>query len=105
MLAVSWRDVVLAVLPSAGLAKGASPALIAAAQDRLGQALPEDLGELLAETDGVRGGSGLDVVWPVHRIVRDNLEFRTFPDFKELYAPFDGLLFFGDNGGVDQFAF
>lgn len=26
-------------------------------------------------------------------------------DLAELYLPFDGLLFFGDNGGGDQFAF
>ncbi|MEV4640672.1 SMI1/KNR4 family protein [Actinoplanes sp. NPDC049548] len=92
MLAVPWRDVVLAVLPSAGLAAGASPAAIAAAQERLGQVLPEDLGELLAETDGVRDEDGVDVVWPVHRIVRDDLESG-------------GLLFFGGNGEGDRFAF
>src|SRR3712207_4904002 len=92
MLAVSWRDVVLAILPCAGLAEGASPEALAAAQERLGQAFPEDLTSLLEETDGVRGEYGLDVVWPVERIVRDN-------------APFGALLFFGDNGGGDQFAF
>ncbi|MGA5298551.1 SMI1/KNR4 family protein [Nucisporomicrobium flavum] len=105
MLAVFWRDIVLAVLPTAEVAEGAGEWAIAAAQERLGQTFPEDLAGLLRETDGVRGESGLDVVWPVERIVRDNLEFRTFPDFKDLYAPFDDLLFFGDNGGGDQFAY
>ncbi|MEV8503846.1 SMI1/KNR4 family protein [Actinoplanes sp. NPDC051475] len=104
MLAVPWRDVVLAVFPAAGLADGAPVAAIAAAQERLGQVFPEDLASLLAESDGVRGDDELDVIWPVERIVRDNLEFRTVADFRELYAPFDGLLFFGDNGGGDQFA-
>ncbi|PRY32989.1 SMI1/KNR4 family protein [Pseudosporangium ferrugineum] len=105
MLAVFWRDIVLAVLPSATLSDGAAPGAVAAAQERLGQLFPEDLASLLAETDGVRGAWGLDAVWPVERIVRDNVEFRTFPDFKDLYAPFDDLLFFGDNGGGDHFGF
>ena len=105
MLAVFWRDVVLAVLPTAEVTGGAPEELLAAARERLGQPLPEDLAGLLRETDGVRGDYGLDAIWPVERIVRDNLDFRAYADFKELYAPFDDLLFFGDNGGGDQFAY
>ncbi|BCJ49039.1 hypothetical protein Asp14428_05140 [Actinoplanes sp. NBRC 14428] len=61
---------------------------------------------VVAGGDRRRAGAwGLDAVWPVERIVRDNVEFRTFPDFKDLYAPFDDLLFFGDNGGGDHFGF
>ncbi|OJF12666.1 SMI1/KNR4 family protein [Couchioplanes caeruleus] len=88
MLAVSWRDVVLAVLPSATLAGGASAQAVAAAGERLGAALPEDLAELLRDTGGVRGRDGVAVVWPVERIVRDNLELRAD-------APSGALLFFG----------
>ncbi|GGQ60925.1 SMI1/KNR4 family protein [Couchioplanes azureus] len=89
MLAVSWRDVVLAVLPSATLAGAAAPQDVAAAGERLGAALPEDLAELLCETGGVRGRGGLPVVWPVERIVRDNLALRP-----------GALLLFG-GGGAD----
>ncbi|MFF5228670.1 SMI1/KNR4 family protein [Dactylosporangium sp. NPDC000521] len=71
----------------------------------LGRPVPADLRDLLAETDGLRGEWGLDVIWPAARILAGNQQFRTFEDFAELYAPFDGLLFFGDNGGGDQFAY
>ncbi|WP_082772052.1 SMI1/KNR4 family protein [Actinoplanes sp. TFC3] len=82
MLAVSWRDVVLAVLPSAQLTDGAPSEAVAAASERLGAALPEDLAALLAETDGVRSPDGQDLVWPLARLVVA-----------------DGLLVFGDSGG------
>ena len=47
----------------------------------------------------------MDTVWSLEQIVQQNLYFRTAPDFAGLYMPFDPLLFFGDKGGGDQFAF
>ncbi len=57
------------------------------------------------ETNGAFGAYGLGLVWSVERVVRENLFFRLHPDFQELYMPFDCLLFFGDAGNGDQFAF
>ena len=42
-------------------------------------------------------------MWPLGRIVRDNIHFRT--SYGEIYMPFDSLLFFADAGNGDQFAF
>lgn len=67
--------------------------------------LPEELKVLLQESDGVEGTYGLGLIWGVERIKQDNLNFRQFPVFKDLYMPFDHLLFFGDAGNGDQFAF
>ncbi len=39
------------------------------------------------------------------RIVEDNLAMRSEPDYQELYAPFDNLLFFGDSDMGPQFAY
>ncbi|MET9693876.1 SMI1/KNR4 family protein [Streptomyces sp. NPDC006514] len=39
------------------------------------------------------------------RIVEQNLLFWSDPSFARLYMSFEALLFFGDNGGGDQFAF
>ncbi|MFB7909715.1 SMI1/KNR4 family protein [Kitasatospora sp. NPDC059146] len=80
-------------------------AALAEAERRLGFGLPGELGELLLESDGVIGRTWVDTVWPVERIVEQNLLFRSDRSFAELYMPFDALLFFGDNGGGDQFAF
>lgn len=46
-----------------------------------------------------------EMIWPAAEIERRNREFRANPDFRSLYMPFDHLLFFGDDGGGDQFAF
>jgi hypothetical protein len=106
MLAVSWRDVVQAVLPSAQFTAGAPADDLAGAAGRLG-ALPEDLHGLLSETDGVRRPDGVDLIWPLDRIVHDNHELRSHPDNKARYGPMDDLLVFGDDadGGGDRVAF
>ncbi|MEU4119519.1 SMI1/KNR4 family protein [Kitasatospora sp. NPDC028055] len=75
------------------------------AERRLGFGLPGELRELLLESDGIVGHTSVDTVWPVERIVEQNLLFRSNRSFAELYMPFDALLFFGDNGGGDRFAF
>ncbi|MFF9813532.1 SMI1/KNR4 family protein [Streptomyces sp. NPDC014006] len=74
------------------------------AERSLGESLPQELKNLLSETDGITGRTSSDAVWSLERIVRDNLRFRRERSFVELYMPFDPFLFFGDNGGGDQFA-
>lgn len=53
----------------------------------------------------MRGRNGDDVVRSAGRIARDSAEFRAAADFAALYMPFEPLMFFGDNGGGDRFAF
>ncbi|WP_409340475.1 SMI1/KNR4 family protein [Paenibacillus sp. MBLB4367] len=67
--------------------------------------LPDSLKEFLLESNGVIGEYGCDIIWTLERIKKDNQEFRKNNDFKELYMPFDHLLFFSDAGNGDQFAF
>ncbi|MEU2992324.1 SMI1/KNR4 family protein [Streptomyces griseoincarnatus] len=57
------------------------------------------------ESDGLTDEYGTDVVWSAQRILDDNMHFRGDEQFRSLYMPFDSLMFFGDNGGGDQFAF
>ncbi|MFF7715122.1 SMI1/KNR4 family protein [Streptomyces sp. NPDC007988] len=78
---------------------------LAEAERRLGRILPPQLTALLMETDGMVAGYGTDIVWSLDRIVEQNLLFWSPDTFSGLYMPFDPLLFFGDNGGGDQFAF
>ena len=78
--------------------------VLSAAEVALGHALPNDLGQLLAESDGIEGEYGLGLLWSVARITRDNAHFRSDEQFHELYMPFDGIVFFADAGNGDQFA-
>ena len=64
-----------------------------------------ELRSLLLESNGVTGEFGLGLIWPIERLEADNLEYRSNPEFRELYMPFDPLLFFADAGNGDQFAF
>jgi hypothetical protein len=98
-----WRYVVERAWPDHEFHDGATEDFLTRAETQLGAALPGDLRALLAETNGVVGPSGLGLVWPVERIAADNLTFRS--DFSDVYMPFDALLFFGDAGNGDQFAF
>lgn len=100
-----WKQTVLQSYPHARLADPVTPAALDAAERRLGETLPTPLRDLLLVTDGVRGRSSIDTVWNLDAVVEQNLFFRGDPTFATLYMPFAPLLFIGDNGGGDQFAF
>lgn len=55
---------------------------IVAVEESLGVILPDDLKNLLKETNGVSDDYGCGHVWSTERIQQDNLQFRTFEDFK-----------------------
>ena len=78
---------------------------IAAVEGGLGLALPTELKTFLLESDGLVADYGADVVWSALEILRRNLEMRDAEGFRELYMPFENLLFFGGDGGGDLFAF
>jgi hypothetical protein len=78
---------------------------ILAVEESLVVALADELKGLLKETNGVNDKYGSGLIWSIERIQHDNIEFRTTEDFKDLYMPFDSLLFFADAGNGDQFAF
>jgi hypothetical protein len=101
----SWRELVLRLTPHCKFSPPATATQIATAERALGTALPAELRSLLLETNGIVGQYGLGLVWPVERITADNVAFRSNADFRELYMPFDPLLFFADAGNGDQFAF
>lgn len=99
-----WREII-EEFASAEPRDPAESGALDRTEEALGQSLPQDLRSFLLETDGLGGAYGTDVVWPVERILSDNLYFRNDAQFQQLYMPFDSLIFFGDNGGGDQFAF
>jgi hypothetical protein len=83
----------------------ASEAQLTDAEAKLAVRLPDELRALVLASDGVRGEYELRLVWSVEKIANENLAFRENADFRTLYMPFDHLLFFGDAGNGDQFAF
>ncbi|MFE2849828.1 SMI1/KNR4 family protein [Streptomyces lavendulae] len=100
-----WRETALQAFPGVGLREPARAAELAEAERRLGRELPPELKQMLLESNGVIGQTSVDTVWEIDQIVEQNRFFWSDPSFAQLYMPFDALLFFGDNGGGDQFAF
>lgn len=107
-MATDWRAFISSLEPREDgrtLKPPARPEDLQRIEAKLKVALPDDLRSLLAQSDGVEGIYGLGLVWSSARILDDNTRFRTFPAFRDLYMPFDPLLFFGDAGNGDQFAY
>lgn len=67
--------------------------------------LPDELLSLLNETDGVNDNYGFRLVWSTSQIIEENSNLRNQEDFKDLYMPFDCLLFISDAGNGDLFAY
>ncbi|MEK2476212.1 MULTISPECIES: SMI1/KNR4 family protein [Streptomyces] len=100
-----WREMISRIADSAELCSPAPDAAVMGVEARFPQELPVNLRQLLNETNGVMDEYGTEIIWSAERILQDNVAFRSEASFRELYMSFDELLFFGDNGGGDQFAF
>ncbi|MFD0688093.1 SMI1/KNR4 family protein [Actinomadura fibrosa] len=94
-----WRELIEKHTPQARFASPAAERALRRAEETLGHLLPDDLAELLGETDGVVDANGYNLVFSVEQLVQGNLEMRTYPALKRLYMAFDQLLFFSDIPG------
>lgn len=99
-----WREL-SSEFPDVELHDPATENALAEIPNALSQSVPQPLRELLLETDGISANYGTEYVWSAERILAENSTFRSSEQFRSLYMPFESLLFFGDNGGGDQFAF
>lgn len=100
-----WRSYVAALTAHATFFPPADVSALQAAEAQLGVFLPAELRSLYAQSNGVRGEYELGLIWSVEQVLADNLVFRTQAGFRELYMPFEPLLFFADAGNGDQFAY
>jgi hypothetical protein len=100
-----WRELVAGLSSQCGFSPPANSEQITRVEEILGVKLPAELQDLLKESNGIADEYGGRVVWSIERIIETNLLFRRYPDFTELYMPFDPLLFFADALDGDQFAY
>ena len=100
-----WQEIVASLTDDYKFAPPASEAEIRQAEEKLGVTFPRELRSFLLEANGLHANCGATIIGSVDSIVKDNLEYREIAAFKELYMPFECLLFFGDNGGGDRFAY
>lgn len=103
--APSWKELVKTLGEDVEFGPPAGEDSLARLEQALGTPLPASLREFLLEADGLRGDYGSEVIWSARDIQERNGECRSDADLRRLYMPFDHLLFFGDDGGGDRFAF
>jgi SMI1-KNR4 cell-wall len=99
-----WKALVARLYRAHTFLPAASAGEVAAAENALGSRFPADLRELLFESNGIEGEHGLGLVWPIARLITDNLAFRASAGDRG-FMPFDNLVFFADAGNGDRFAF
>lgn len=73
--------------------------------DELHCSFPSQLQSFLTEMNGLTIDYGTQIIWSAEDILKTNLHFRSNPDFQQLYMSFDSLLFVGERGNGDQFAY
>lgn len=101
---MNWKMTVTAHDSGAEFAPPSDAVSIAEAEKVLNVEFPSDLRSFFLEAGGLVVDYGCEIIWKVSDVVSRNKEFRDTVSFRELYMPFDHLLFFGDDGGGDQFA-
>lgn len=99
-----WKNTIHSISPNLSLKKTATKDELTDIQKCLHVELPNDLYQLLLETNGVEGEYG-DFIWNASKIKTENMNMRNIVDFKDLYMPFDCLLFFADGGNGDLFGY
>ncbi|WP_413305558.1 SMI1/KNR4 family protein [Bacillus sp. 1P10SD] len=99
-----WKEFVMSVSKEHHFRDPATTFEISQIQKELNVVdLPDELAGLLNETNGVFDHWNCPLIWSTTQILKDNLFFRNFEDYKDMYMPFENLLFFSDAGNGDLF--
>jgi len=102
---MNWRELVAdAAGPDADVQfrDPATPEQLERVETDLGIVLPSSLTELLLESNGIRCGIE---IFSTQQLIEENRSMRTTPDFRDLYWPFDDIVFFAAEGNGDLFGF
>ncbi len=99
-----WKITIRSISQNLSFKNPATKNELAEVHKNLQVELPNDLYQLLQETNGVQGEYG-DFIWSASKIKTENMNMRNIVDFKDLYMPFDCLLFFADGGNGDLFGY
>lgn len=95
-----WTQLLEQASPHVRLRAPATRQAIREAETGLGHPLPEQLAELLEQTDGFhQADAHYDPCWPLARLVDENLRIRR----DDLMPQADRKLYIGDNGAGQPF--
>jgi len=100
-----WKNFIETISKEYHFKAPASNPEVTLIEEKLNIELPKKLVDLFNETNGVFDNFDCPLIWSTEQIIKDNLFFRNFDDYKDIYMPFDHLLFFSDAGNGDLFGF
>src|SRR4051812_18600685 len=100
-----WKNYISSISKDYTFKPSTSNAEIIQISEELNVELPKKILELYGETNGVFDSFGCPLIWSTSQMLKDNVFFRNFADYKDVYMPFDHLLFFSDNGCGDLFGY
>lgn len=98
-----WKELVNSLSNEYYFTIPATKSEIGQLQKELSIKFPDELLELLSETNGVFDKWECPMIWPISQIMKDNLFYRNFEGYNDIYMPFDHLFFFSDAGNGDLF--
>ena len=99
-----WKECFKGISEDCTFSNPASNYEIAKVEELFNVRLPQELKEIMLETNGVRGIYDLGLVWSIDLIINENMRYRD--DLSKVhYMPFDNLIFFAESGIGDLFGF
>lgn len=109
---MNWEELVTLINNESILLKLTEPVqrkVLKTAQEELKTA-QEELKRFYEFSNGLQEyieGVGIigEVIWNIERLVKENQAYRHSEIMKEIYEPFDNILFFGDAGNGDRFGY
>ncbi|MGR9594523.1 SMI1/KNR4 family protein [Bacillus thuringiensis] len=103
---MKWVNFIKSISTDCKFNPPATKAAITKIEDIFQVKLPDELKEFLCETNGVEYSEfNLPLVWNTERIQKENYDMRSEKIFKEMYMPFDSLLFIADAGNGNLFGY
>lgn len=100
-----WKNYIEAISKEYHFNVPATNSEITLIKKELNVELPEKILALFNETNGVFDKHDCSLIWSTKQLVEENLFFRNFGDYKDIFMSFDNLLFFSDGGNGDLFGF
>ncbi|RIW28940.1 SMI1/KNR4 family protein [Bacillus salacetis] len=100
-----WKEFVTAISNEYHFGNPASKTDVTQLQVELNVELTKELVGLFSETNGIFDYYHCPLIWSAKQVLEDNLFFRNFEEYQDLYMPFDNLLFFSDAGNGDLFCY
>ena len=100
-----WKTYINSISAEQQFRDPATDAELTIIKEKLKIELPEELKQLYWETNGVFDEFGCPLIWSIDQIVEDNLNYREDEDYKDIFMPFEHLLFFSDAGNGDLFGY